>query len=640
MVLELPWSQRDLVQAACARRVAIAILPELNMPRLSRPESASLMAVLVVAILLSAVLIHRRSVRDSPPPAVRPAEQSSDQADAAAVGKPADVVVVGAGISGLAAALELGRGGADVTVIDRSSVFGGHAVMSQGSLSIAGSPVQAAAGIQDSPELALQDALAFGEDADREWAKFYFEQSREMVYEWVTELGVRFEAALASPGNSVPREHQPAGRGIGLVTPIFRACQDLPNIRFRWNTKVVQLLQQDGRVTGVIGVDQRTQEETEYQAAAVILATGGFQSNLDMVREYWPAEFRFPEKILSGSGRNSVGDGHKLAQLAGGELARMDHQWNYFTGIPDPRYRGANRGLSAANMHGIIVNADGRRFANLHGWAKAVMPPLLRQPQATLWFIFDESSKPNFVVSGSDWADFQKVDREILQNPALVKTAPTIQELAEKAGLPSDALNETIRRWNELVDRGEDVDFARFGPGKSDYSNGASPKIVTPPFYAMQAFPLTRKSMGGVAIDRQCRVLRPEGTPIPGLFAVGELTGLAGINGKAALEGTFLGPCIVTGRVAAQTILGEQIPPLAGPTAQTQKCLDCHDLRSQIGEQRPGYWHFEAVHRVAHERGADCRQCHAELVPYEESRHRIHYPSLTATCFQCHTARE
>ena len=268
------------------------------------------------------------------------------------------------------------------------------------------------------------------------------------------------------------------------------------------------------------------------------------------------------------------------------------------------------------------------------------MPPLLKQPRATLWFIFDEASKPNFVISGSDWADFKKVDREILQNDSLVKIAATIPELAEKSGLPAENLVETVRRWNELVERGEDEDFHRFGPGRSEYSNGASPKIATPPFYAMQAFPLTRKSMGGVAIDRECRVLKQDGKPIPGLFAVGELTGLAGINGKAALEGTFLGPCIVTGRIAARTVLQQQ--PASHPLAadKSNRCSGCHDLPQQIAEKRPGYWHFEAVHRVVQERSTDCRQCHAELTPYDENRHRIHYPSLTATCFQCHTARE
>jgi succinate dehydrogenase/fumarate reductase flavoprotein subunit len=292
-------------------------------------------------------------------------------------------------------------------------------------------------------------------------------------------------------------------------------------------------------------------------------------------------------------------------------------------------------------MFGILVNPDGKQFANLHGWAKIVMPPMLKQERQTVWFIFDEASKPNFHVSGSDWADFKKVDKEILQNPSLVTVAPTLEDLAEKAGLPADNLVATVKRWNELVDKGVDEDFGRFGPQANAYSNSASPKIATPPFYAMQTWPLTRKSMGGVAIDRECRVLDKEGKSIPGLFAVGELSGLAGINGKAALEGTFLGPCIVTGRVAAQTILKTLPQPVTpSPIQAASQCASCHDIAQQIDEKRPGYWHFEAVHRVALERALDCRHCHADLIPYQEDRHRIHLPSLTATCVQCHTARE
>ncbi len=596
------------------------------------------LAAIVVGVLISAwmALGERRSEVVAEPKATT-AKVDSEPVQP----KRRDVVIVGAGISGLASALELGRGGATVTVIDMSSVFGGHAVMSQGSLSIAGSPVQERDGLKDSPDIAYKDFLEWGEDADAEWVRFYVDNSKAMIYDWVTELGVRFEAAYQAPGNTVPREHQPIGRGIGLVTPIFRACQELPNIEFVWNTKVEQLLQTDGQVAGVLGKNVRTQEESRFEADAVILATGGFQNNLDMVREFWPAEFRFPEKIYIGSGRHSVGYGHKLAQEAGGELARMDHQWNYFCGIPDPRFPGSNRGLNAANMFGILVNADGKQFANLHGWAKIVMPPMLKQEQQTCWFIFDEASKPNFHVSGSDWADFKKVDREILQNPALVKVANTLEELAEKSGLPAENLVAAVKRWNELVDKGVDDDFGRFGPHANDYSNGASPKIGTPPFYSMQTWPLTRKSMGGVAIDRQCRVVDKDGQFIPGLYAVGELTGLAGINGKAALEGTFLGPCIVTGRVAAQSIL--KTLPASSKVEVLQiasRCAECHDVPEMIAEKRPGYWHFESVHRMVTERGTDCRVCHADLIPYDESRHKIHLPTLTASCVQCHTGRE
>ncbi|MFN0055702.1 MAG: FAD-dependent oxidoreductase [Planctomycetales bacterium] len=571
--------------------------------------------------------------------ALEGADRATDPSANSAAYDATDAIIVGAGISGLAAALELGRGGASVTVIDMSSVFGGHAVMSQGSLSIVGTPTQEAAGFHDTPDLAYDDFLRWGEDAQADWVRYYVDNSRREIYDWVTELGVRFEGVVSSPGNSVDREHQPAGRGISLVTPIYRACLEHSTIRFVWNTKVEQLLSEGGRVTGVVGRNQRSESETVYRAQGVILATGGFQSNLDMVRQFWPAEFRFPDRLLAGSGRNSVGFGHDLAQQVGGELARMDHQWNYFTGIPDPRYPGTNRGLNAANMHAILVNAQGQRFANLHGWAKVVMPALLQQPEATCWFIFDEQSKPNFVVSGSDWADFQKVEREILNNPALVHRADTLESLAEKAGLPSDNLLATVRRYNELVERGVDEDFHRFGPDQSAYSNSASPAINTPPYYAMQTFPLTRKSMGGVAIDRECRVVKADRQVIPGLYAVGELAGLAGINGKAALEGTFLGPCIVTGRVAARSILAGLTLAPAAPE-QPGACASCHDIPDLVAQSRPGYWHFDLVHQVIDQRQIDCRRCHGELTPYRKGNHRINPQVLASACIDCHTARE
>lgn len=587
-----------------------------------------------------------QSPGDGSPPSASGATLENVPAEGAANNQPAasgpdcDVVVVGAGISGLSAALELGRGGAHVVVVDMSSVFGGHAVMSQGSVSIVATPLQEQRGIADSPDLALEDFQRWGEDPHAAWVRYYVDHSRADIYDWLIELGVRFGDVLASPGNSVAREHQPLGRGIGLVTPIYRACLELDSVDFVWNAKVEQLLRDDGRVTGVLARDLRTGDERALRGRAVILATGGFQNNLDMVREFWPAEFRFPERVLLGSGRHSLGLGHRLAQSVGGELVQMDHQWNYFTGLPDPRDPSGQRGLNATNLYGILVNSEGRRFVNFHGWAKEVMPALLRQERATAWCIFDAASKRYFTVSGSDWGDFKKVDQLILQNPDLVKTADTLEELARRAHLPPQALVETVARYNQLVASGVDADFGRFGPGKPEFSNKASPQIATPPFYALQTFPLTRKSMGGVAIDLQARVLDRRQQPIPGLFAVGELAGLAGINGKAALEGTFLGPCIVTGRVAARTLLQELHTSPRPTTAETSRCVDCHDLPALLAQPRPAYWHFEKTHRAAADRNLDCRHCHSELAPYRADAHRIHRQSLAASCVLCHVAQE
>ena len=559
---------------------------------------------------------------------------------ATAGGSAPRVVVVGAGLSGLAAALELANGGAEVVVVDMSSVYGGHAVMSQGGVSIVATPVQEAAGEGDSPELAYRDFIEWGEGANREWVRYYVDHSRRQIHDWLVDLGVQFSGVLDSPGNSVARFHQPVGRGIGLVTPVYRACLERPNVRFVWNTRADSLVVRDLRVVGVRTTGMRGGAGGLLEADAVVLATGGFQSNLDLVREFWPAEFDFPKRILSGSGRHSIGLGHEMVRKVGGALVKMDYQWNYYSGLPDPRNPGTNKGLNAANMWGILVNSHGKRFANDHGWAKEVMPALLRQEQVTCWAIFDAKTKKEFSVSGSDWADADKVERLIFGNPKLVQTADSIGGLAAKAGLPVGELEATVLRYNEMIETGVDLDFGRFGPGKSKFNNTASVKIETPPFYAIQTFPLTRKSMGGVAIDLGCRVVDKQQRPIPGLYAVGELTGLAIINGKAALEGTFLGPCVITGRVAARSILKTAGWKRPVEAIDVERCVDCHDLAQEIDDQRPGYWHFEKVHAAVLSQKLDCRACHGELSPYREETHRISASVLTAACMRCHTGRE
>jgi succinate dehydrogenase/fumarate reductase flavoprotein subunit len=191
------------------------------------------------------------------------------------------------------------------------------------------------------------------------------------------------------------------------------------------------------------------------------------------------------------------------------------------------------------------------------------------------------------------------------------------------------------------VDQGEDKDFARFSPSDAQ-AREMSPKISTPPYYAMRAYPLTRKSMGGVAIDHQCRVLDKQRQPIKGLYAVGELTGLALINGKAALEGTFLGPCIVTGRIAGKAIAAELRPHsvIDQPESANSSCIACHNLPQLLTKARPGFWHFEKVHSPLAKRDDDCAKCHQELIPYRAEHHRIDQRQLAKTCIQCHVAQE
>jgi len=567
----------------------------------------------------------------------------------------ADLVIVGAGISGLCAALEVARAGANVTVIDGWSVFGGHAVMSSGMVCFVGTPEQEANHVHDSPELACGDFLHLGEDANRDWVRSYAQNSRREVYDWLGQLGVTHWELYPQviPGNSVRRQHVAQGRGLGLVSPIYQECLRYPNLAWLWNTKVTGLIVESGRVSGVRTIHQRTGRTNEVRAANVLLATGGFESNLELVRSYWPHYFpglSTDTRILLGSGVNAVGSGLELAGEVDALLARLDHQLFYSTGLVDPRDGIGRRGLHAYNRLSIWVNSQGRRFVfDGQPDPKVQMPAVLCQTPATYWAVFDAVSRPEFFVSGSDWNDTNVVQREIFANPKLapwIKQANSLESLARAVGLPVRNLLETVRRWNEMIDRGDDVDFHRFNSSSPE----RLPKIGTPPFYAVQFFPLSRKSLGGVAVDLSCRVLEKQGHSIPGLYAAGEVTGLAGINGQAALEGTMLGPSIWMGRVAAKHITGTiqraLSPPLANSEASTpiepgapdtEKLRDWRDvLRQLISQPRPGYLHFEKAHSVVLARNDACIRCHHEALPLTLTEEQLDRRTLIKGCGYCH----
>jgi succinate dehydrogenase/fumarate reductase flavoprotein subunit len=303
-------------------------------------------------------------------------------------------------------------------------------------------------------------------------------------------------------------------------------------------------------------------------------------------------------------------------------------------------------------MAAIWVNAQGKRFVrDGPPDPKAQVPRVLEQSPPAYWQIFDAASRPQFFVSGSDWNDPRVVEREIFANPKLtpwVKQAGSIEDLAQAAGLPAETLAVTVQRWNEMIERGEDSEFGRFGR--------ASPirplKIATPPFFAIQLFPLARKSLGGVAVDLSCRVLDRKGQPIPGLYAIGELAGVGGINGKAALEGTMLGPGILMGRTAAKDLvgkLGRQLKPVArtdeskpgqAPAPRTTEPDSLRAwqevLRQLIAQPRPGFFHFERAHTLVLARNYDCAKCHRETSPLAVTEDQLDRRAMIPACAFCH----
>jgi uncharacterized protein len=540
-----------------------------------------------------------------------------------------DLIIVGAGLAGVSAALEAGRSGAKVLVIDEASVFGGHAIMSEGELSIVDSPFQRSKGIQDSSDLAYSDFIKSGKDNDPEWVRYYVEHSKVEIFDWITAMGVSFHGLDPHSGNSVPRIHLTDGRGLGLVRPIYLECLKNTNITFRWNVEVTSLLSEHGTVRGVRGRNLRTAQSTDYRAEAVILATGGFQSNSALALANWPANLPKPPVLLAGSGVNSMGSGLKLASDAGAALFHLDHQWNYVNGLPDPRYPGMHRGLSIA-VDGVMVNNQGVDFMPKGLSGAQRFTAAVSQPGSTYWQIFDEKQRQSFWVSGTDWANPATVQRVLLDNPSAIKRASTLAQLAQITGLPINELTKSVTQYNR---------------GRHDDN------IQTPPFYAAQLFPLARKSMGGISIDHQARVLSVHAKVIPGLYAAGEVTGEANINGRQALEGTFLGPAIITGRVAARaavkdfSIHAEAVPvslsdsPAISHPPDRSSCLSCHQLAQAIDKPRSGYWHFERVHKIVLETHRECTQCHSGIGEPSTPQHRIDPLIQANSCTVCHQSQ-
>ncbi len=555
----------------------------------------------------------------------------------------ADAIVVGAGLAGLSAAVEMGRGGVDVLVVEMNSMAGGHAGMA-GGVAIVGTPVQENAGFLDSPDLAYEDWMEWTEDGDPKWTRFYVENSREMIYDWATELGVEFVRAAPAHANSVPRFHFTAGRAVHLVLPIYRTALSLPSVSFQWNKRAERLIVENGRIAGVVVRDLRTDEVITLRAPNVVLATGGFESDLERVLANWTPGLPAPQRLLIGSAVSATGSGHDMAVAAGAALTKMNRHYIYVNGLVSPRDPEGIRALTAGNDSSIWVNVQGERFTNEAGFDKDILVDLLNQDGSTYWAIFDENTRDDFGSRGAAWLNTATDGHPLLDNPDTANKAQSLEELAAMAGLPSEALIASVQQFNRMVEAGVDTEFGRFGQ-----VGNVPPKIAQPPFYAVQMFPMTRKSMGGVAIDMQGRALNDEGQVLPGLYAAGEINGSVGINGKHGMDGMFLGPALLTGRLAGMTIAAEHaaetealattplLPEDPLPDAATwQASLTAVELQSLLASPRDGYWHFEMSHNLVVEREYECTLCHSAQMPFFPLNNLESKLAQTQVCTNCH----
>jgi succinate dehydrogenase/fumarate reductase flavoprotein subunit len=281
---------------------------------------------------------------------------------------------------------------------------------------------------------------------------------------------------------------------------------------------------------------------------------------------------------LSGGISGARGSGLDLLTAVGADTTALDAVWCYPIGTPDPHDRSGSRGVAVRGIQNEIwVNASGRRFHDetRRGGATG-LPALLAQPGATSWGIFDDAEAANLrLLDNPHYAVGEAVNdaafapagrtRQFLRKSPYATVAPTVEALAEAAGLPRDEVVASVERFNHWVRSGvaHDPEHGRDLRGARAIERG--------PFIALQYFPLVQKNLGGVRTDLTARVLDRSGAVVPGLYAAGEVAGMAGghVNGRRALEGTMLGPCIYSGRVAGAASFKEvtRSPVDLGPNA-------------------------------------------------------------------------
>jgi len=461
-----------------------------------------------------------------------------------------DVAIIGGGAAGVAGALEAHAAGARVVLLEQDAALGGTAATSGGGCFIVGTPLQEAQGIHDTPDAAFEDWVRWGQGAaDETWARYYIEHSLHDLYHWAQHHGAKWMDLKFQEGNRVFRWHRPDGDGFGLMAALVSSLNARGAADVRTSAKVDGFLLDAGRVAGVRATDG-SGALIEVRGRAVVVATGGFNSNLEMVLAARP-ELR-GLKIMEGSGRGATGTGHALVRDLGGYLTHMEEIWFYVYATPDYRDPTERRGLVFRGTPGYIwVNQQGRRFhdESLTGGASG-SPAVFRQDPPHAWAIVDAPMTKGMVVADPYYRQggHPRPDKvqELLDSSPFIKKAAALDELAKQMGVDGPTFLGEVARYNEAVDANFDREPAH---GKA---LAGCKRFDTPPYYAIQLFPLARKNFGGVKTDLRCRALDHHFEPIPGLYAAGEVAGMAGghINGKAGLEGTMLGPALFSGRVA------------------------------------------------------------------------------------------
>ena len=483
-----------------------------------------------------------------------------------------DIVIVGAGGAGMTAAITAAEAGKNVVIVESQAMVGGNSVRATGGMNAAKTPAQdenefaESAGVEKTLETAASEwagneaITALADTVAGQWAEYqanpvgYFDSVELMELDtligghgtndpalvealcsnsadaiaWLSEQGIELTSVSSFGGASVKRIHRPVdseGKTISVgsyMIPLLQAkCEEL-GVEFIMNTTANEILTDaNGAAVGIAATDKNGAAVT-VNAKAVILATGGFGANLDMVVEYKPDLAGF----MTTNAPGAQGQGIDMAVAIGAGTVDMDQIQIH------PTVEANTAALITEGLRGdgaILVNAEGNRFTDEVGTRDVVSAAEIAQTGSYSWLVIDQAM-----------ADASSVIQGYIKNGYTV-TGETYEELAEAMGVDAAAFAATMDKWNAAVAAGVDEEF-----GRTSFAN----PLDTAPYYAIKVTAGIHHTMGGLTINPQTQVLAGDGTVIDGLYAAGEVTG--GVHGGNRLGGNAVADFVVFGRIAGE----------------------------------------------------------------------------------------
>ena len=459
----------------------------------------------------------------------------------------ADVVVIGGGGAGLASAISSMQAGAKkVIVLEKLGYVGGSTNVSEGALNAVDDQRQKAQGIKDSYETFYETTMHGGHDkGDPTLVRFLTSHSMDAV-NWLESLGVKFNDHIgAATGSLGQRSHYPATPyGNTYIRTFEKVIADSNGkIQVLLDTPAVKLIQnKSGRVVGVVG-NNFGSKVTVMAKDGVIIATGGFGANV-----------AYRQKVNTGVWKNikldnsigctniqkaAQGQGLFLAQKVGAKLIGLSDIQIHPCGTPGT---GLMENIRTSGRNRIFVNSDGNRFVN-EGAARDVLAnAIFQQKGRTYWIVVNKLRYPT-----PDFKDRMGASIRNMEALGAVVEAPTLDALAKKTGMNAENLKKAIADYNAVVS-GKAKDKLGFVANNKD-----DKQMTEGPWYACRKVPTVHHTMGGIKINVKSQVINTKGKVIPGLYAVGEVTG--GIHGSNRLGGNAIADIMTFGHAVGPHIV-------------------------------------------------------------------------------------